>query len=58
MAVGGGRIEIYVGTSGWFYDWNKGKGWFVKNSKLNLVELNASFCRFPFPNQIKSYVEK
>jgi len=53
-------MEIYVGTSGWFYDWNEGKNfdWFVKNSGLNSVELNASFYRFPFPNQIKSWSKK
>ncbi|MCX8012651.1 MAG: DUF72 domain-containing protein [Desulfobacterota bacterium] len=53
-------MEIFVGTSGWFYDWNLGKNftWFVENSGLNAVELNASFYRFPFPNQIKSWAEK
>ncbi len=53
-------MEIYVGTSGWFYEWNKDKtlDWFVKNSNLNAIELNASFYRFPFPNQIKSWVKK
>lgn len=55
-----GEMEIFVGTSGWLYDWNLGKNfaWFVENSGLNAVELNASFYRFPFPNQIKSWVEK
>lgn len=53
-------MKIYVGTSGWLYGWNEGGNfeWFVKNSGLNSVELNASFYRFPFPNQIKSWVEK
>lgn len=53
-------LEFYVGTSGWFYSWNEGKnfGWYVKNSGLNSVELNASFYRFPFPNMIKSWTEK
>ncbi|AWR95280.1 DUF72 domain-containing protein [Acidianus brierleyi] len=48
---------IYVGTSGWVYDWNE-KGnldWYVKNSGLNAVELNMSFYRFPFKNQVKSW---
>ena len=53
-------MEIYVGTSGWLYDWNEDRSfdWFVKNSELNSVELNASFYRFPFPNQVKSWAKK
>ena len=53
-------MEIFVGTSGWFYSWNKEKNfsWYVENSQLNAVELNASFYRFPFPNQIKSWAQK
>jgi len=40
--------EIYVGTSGWVYDWNPdGLEWYVVASGLNAVELNASFYRFP-----------
>jgi uncharacterized protein YecE (DUF72 family) len=50
-------MDVFVGTSGWYYEWNKKKNldWFVQNSGLNTVELNASFYRFPFPNQIKSW---
>jgi len=53
-------MEVFVGTSGWYYEWNKKKNleWFIENSGLNTVELNASFYRFPFPNQIKSWSEK
>jgi len=53
-------MKVYVGTSGWLYEWNKGKNfdWFVENSGLNSVELNASFYRFPFPNQIKAWENK
>lgn len=53
-------MEIYIGTSGWFYPWNLGQSldWYIANSKLNAVELNASFYRFPFPNQIKSWAKK
>ncbi|MEO0091346.1 MAG: DUF72 domain-containing protein [candidate division WOR-3 bacterium] len=53
-------MEIYIGTSGWFYPWNLGQSldWYTANSKLNSVELNASFYRFPFPNQIKSWAKK
>lgn len=55
-----GKIEVYVGTSGWLYNWNEGRNfeWYVENSKLNSVELNASFYRFPYPNQIKSWMSK
>jgi len=53
-------MEVFVGTSGWFYDWNKKRSldWYVNNSGLNAVELNASFYRFPFPNVVKSWAEK
>jgi uncharacterized protein YecE (DUF72 family) len=53
-------MEIYVGTSGWFYEWNENKSfdWYLSHSNLNTVELNASFYRFPFPNQIKRWAEK
>ncbi|MGC9010197.1 MAG: DUF72 domain-containing protein [Sulfolobales archaeon] len=52
--------EIYVGTSGWLYSWNLGSSldWYVKNSGLNAVELNASFYRYPFRNQISSWAKK
>ncbi len=53
-------MEIFVGTSGWSYDWNIDGtlSWYVKNSGLNCIELNASFYRFPFPNQVKSWTLK
>ncbi len=53
-------MKIYVGTSGWYYEWNKDKtlDWYIANSGLNAIELNASFYRFPFPNQVKSWVKK
>ncbi|MCX8083135.1 MAG: DUF72 domain-containing protein [bacterium] len=53
-------MKVYVGTSGWLYDWNEGGNfdWFVEHSGLNSVELNASFYRFPYPNQIKSWAVK
>lgn len=43
-------MEIFVGTSGWSYDWNRGGdlSWYARESGLNAVELNASFYRFPF----------
>lgn len=53
-------MEIYVGTSGWMYSWNE-KGnldWYIENSNLNAVELNASFYRFPFENQIKGWSKR
>jgi uncharacterized protein YecE (DUF72 family) len=53
-------MEVYVGTSGWYYDWNREKSldWFIGHSGLKAVELNASFYRFPFPNQVKSWAKK
>lgn len=53
-------IQVFVGTSGWLYDWNEEASfdWYVKYSGLNAVELNASFYRFPFRNQIKSWSSK
>jgi len=53
-------VDVYVGTSGWMYDWNEGGSldWYVEQSGLNAVELNASFYRFPFPSQVKSWAVK
>ena len=53
-------VKVYVGTSGWLYDWNKDSSldWYVKYSGLNAVELNASFYRMPFSSQVKSWVRR
>ncbi len=52
-------MKVFVGTSGWFYDWNPdGFDWYIKNSGLNATELNASFYHFPFPNQVKAWANK
>jgi uncharacterized protein YecE (DUF72 family) len=53
-------MRFFVGTSGWLYDWNLGGDfrWFVENSGLNAVELNASFYRFPFPNQVIGWAKR
>lgn len=50
-------IEVFVGTSGWLYDWNVGMSldWYVSYSGLNAIELNSSFYRTPFKNQILSW---
>jgi len=46
-------MQVYVGTSGWMYDWNPdGLDWYVSRSGLNAVELNMSFYRFPYQSQI------
>ena len=52
--------DIFVGTSGWLYDWNLGGSldWYVSMSGLNAVELNASFYRFPYPSQVRSWARK
>lgn len=53
-------MGFFVGTSGWYYPWNEKRSldWFVANSGLNAVELNASFYRFSFSNMIKSWARK
>lgn len=53
-------MKFYVGTSGWAYEWNKGGNleWYLQNSGLNAIELNASFYRFPFQNRIKGWVKE
>jgi uncharacterized protein YecE (DUF72 family) len=52
-------MEYYIGTSGWMYSWNPdGLDWYIKYTGLNTVELNSSFYRFPYPNQVKSWVRK
>ncbi len=50
-------MEIYIGTSGWVYDWNLGGDlkWYARHSGLNAVELNMSFYRFPFSNMVKAW---
>lgn len=53
-------MQIYVGTSGWLYEWNKGGTleWYVKNSGLNTIELNMSFYRYPTRRAVESWAEK
>jgi len=50
-------MKVYVGTSGWLYDWNPNGSleWYVRRSGLNAVELNSSFYRIPFPSQVRSW---
>jgi len=49
-------MEVYVGTSGWMYDWNPdGLEWYVRNSSLNAIELNMSFYSFPRLSQISKW---
>lgn len=41
------------------YDWNPdGLEWYLKNSKLNSIELNMPFYRFPFPSMVSSWAKK
>lgn len=53
-------MKVFVGTSGWFYEWNEERtlDWYLAHSGLNTVELNASFYRFPFPNQVNAWAKK
>jgi uncharacterized protein YecE (DUF72 family) len=52
--------KIYIGTSGWSYEWNLGKSldWYTTNSDFNAIELNMSYYRFPYPNMIKAWAKK
>jgi len=51
---------VFGGTSGWSYDWNLGNtlDWYIRESRLNAIELNMSFYRFPYPNMVKSWATK
>ncbi len=52
-------MRVYVGTSGWAYFWNPdGLDWYMEHTGLKAVELNASFYRFPFRNQVRSWARK
>jgi len=52
-------MEVYVGCSGFMYSWNPdGLEWYLTETGLNSLELNTSFYRFPFPNQVKSWKRK
>ncbi|MCO5383003.1 MAG: hypothetical protein NHB15_13700 [Methanosarcina barkeri] len=53
-------MDTFVGTSGWYYEWNEMKNldWFIQNSGLNTVELNASFYRFPLLTRLKAGKQK
>lgn len=52
-------MEVFVGTSGWLYSWNLGRSleWYVEQSGLNAVELNASFYRFPTKRQTAKWAK-
>jgi uncharacterized protein YecE (DUF72 family) len=52
--------RVFVGTSGWSYQWNLGNSldWYLAESGLNAVELNMSYYCFPYPNMIKSWAWK
>lgn len=50
-------MEVYIGTSGWAYAWNRGGSlaWFVEHSGLNAIELNSSFYGFPSEKTVLSW---
>ncbi|WP_338600738.1 DUF72 domain-containing protein [Sulfolobus tengchongensis] len=50
-------MKIFVGTSGWSYDWNPEGSieWYVKKSGLNAIELNMTFYRFPTKEQVRRW---
>ncbi len=52
-------MELFIGTSGWAYRWNKrGLDWYARESGFNAVELNMSFYRLPQDKLIRSWVYK
>jgi uncharacterized protein YecE (DUF72 family) len=53
-------MDFYVGTSGWAYNWNKTRrlDWFVAESGLNSVELNATFYRYPSSKTVATWATK
>jgi uncharacterized protein YecE (DUF72 family) len=53
-------MNAFFGTSGWSYGWNRGGNldWYLRNSGLNAVELNARFYRFPYTNQVAGWAGK
>ena len=53
-------MDAFVGTSGWAYPWNETKklDWFISNTGLNSIELNASFYRYPSPDTVKKWAQK
>ncbi|MEZ0346628.1 MAG: DUF72 domain-containing protein [Infirmifilum sp.] len=49
-------MKLYVGTSGWVYDWNpNGLKWYALESGFNAVELNMSFYSFPREEVIEKW---
>ncbi|WP_009989528.1 DUF72 domain-containing protein, partial [Saccharolobus solfataricus] len=50
-------MKVFVGTSGWVYDWNEDGTleWFVKNSGLNAIEINMTFYRYPTRRQVERW---
>jgi uncharacterized protein YecE (DUF72 family) len=52
-------MEVHVGTSGWAYAWNRGGSlaWFVEQSGLDAVELNASFYGFPSEKAVLAWAD-
>ncbi|MEM4206955.1 MAG: DUF72 domain-containing protein [Nitrososphaerota archaeon] len=52
-------MDIFVGTSGWAYRWNKGGlDWYTRESGFNAIELNTSFYRLPKERMVESWLNK
>lgn len=50
---------LYVGTSGWKYDWNpNGLEWYSRESGFNAIELNMSFYSFPQKSAVERWSEE
>jgi uncharacterized protein YecE (DUF72 family) len=53
-------MDVFVGTSGWYYNWNQTRrlDWFAAKSGLNALELNASFYRYPSVKTVETWANK
>lgn len=52
-------MEVYVGTSGWTYEWNPdGLKWYASESGFNAVELNMSFYSFPKTSMVLKWLSE
>lgn len=53
-------MDVYVGTSGWYYEWNAERtlDWYVARARLPAIELNTSYYGFPKVHQIPIWARK
>jgi uncharacterized protein YecE (DUF72 family) len=53
-------MDVFVGTSGWYYEWNADKtlDWYVAHAGLPAIELNTSYYGFPHARQVPVWAKK